>query len=663
MSSDSTDDESERSSAPNFPEYEICMSEKLDGILPSHVVNIETNMAIRCLCYFSSLKSFLYSYRSDALGLISEDFKSDVKKFMDIKFEKNSKNCLLAFNPDTKWAVSWDGSLIAASATLNHRHRYNIINFVLIIFAIPDIEVGKLPKPVYCINCFHAHTSQIKFFPDGKRIAVTILLNPGFPHDLDRFWCRVYKLPDGLWNLEESIKDGPDQWIDLKVEINGVDCIQIGCPILNADLEANERDEQVSKERRESGNESGVEDYLDLRAQYRADGFNCLALSPDGSRLLAGSTDGELFYFDADSLKLLQRVRVYDYYTAVKKCCYNPAFGRWEFAICDRYGLFCVWRVLNLSDNSENFQLAHRKRLAVHPKHHNYFALLNDISYSPDGKRIAVTIACPIDYIVKTFIIGSRSGEICYTLDCVDEPDRQCPNVECLTSFFEFRNGNVLCCNKRKHPFRTTLHRQINTLNGKPVGLNDIKNEALKELLSWISNLRPLDGPYAKETMKQPFLMSNDEKFKMFCKVDWKSQMDSDIYDYLVNEKVYSYKPSWTECLRLTRNIGQHWYDQPRPRRQPEPFYKIGDHKAYFLKTFHNLPVRVNAAVRSNDEIKTFPNSRASSISVKESQINKQFLTAKTVTLKLKQAKEQNCKTNELRAIERQNLDLYYCRV
>ena len=108
--------------------------------------------------------------------------------------------------------------------------------------------------------------------------------------------------------------------------------------------------------------------------------------------------------------------------------------------------------------------------------------------------------------------------------------------------------------------------------------------------------------------------------------------MDSDIYDYLVNEKVYSYKPSWTECLRLTRNIGQHWYDQPRPRRQPEPFYKIGDHKAYFLKTFHNLPVRVNAAVRSNDEIKTFPNSRASSISVKESQINKQFLTAKTVS-------------------------------
>ena len=72
---------------------------------------------------------------------------------------------------------------------------------------------------------------------------------------------------------------------------------------------------------------------------------------------------------------------------------------------------------------------------------------------------------------------------------------------------------------KGKHPFRTTLHRQINTLNGKPVGLNDIKNEALKELLSWISNLRPLDGPYAKETMKQPFLMSNDEKFKMFCKV------------------------------------------------------------------------------------------------------------------------------------------------
>ena len=78
-------------------------------------------------------------------------------------------------------------------------------------------------------------------------------------------------------------------------------------------------------------------------------------------------------------------------------------------------------------DNSEKFQLVHHIRLTVHPKPRNYFYVQICISYSLDEKLIAVTTACLIDYIVTTFIFGSRSGEICYTLDCADELDEKCP--------------------------------------------------------------------------------------------------------------------------------------------------------------------------------------------------------------------------------------------
>ncbi|XP_046856382.1 serine/threonine-protein kinase/endoribonuclease IRE1-like [Xenia sp. Carnegie-2017] len=180
---------------------------------------------------------------------------------------------------------------------------------------------------------------------------------------------------------------------------------------------------------------------------------------------------------------------------------------------------------------------------------------------------------------------------------------------------------------KGKHPFGTKLlYRQINMLNGNPVGLDEIKDKTLSDLLSWMLNLKPEDRPYSNEALKHPFLMSDNEKFEMLSKVGnlqqiktndpqssvvqklnsesvhWKSQMDCDVYDYLVNGRPY--KSSWTECLRLIRNVHQHWKDRPRPLPQPESFYKIGDYRAYFLRTFPSLPVRVHAAVRSNEKLK-----------------------------------------------------------
>ncbi|XP_046854872.1 serine/threonine-protein kinase/endoribonuclease ire-1-like [Xenia sp. Carnegie-2017] len=179
---------------------------------------------------------------------------------------------------------------------------------------------------------------------------------------------------------------------------------------------------------------------------------------------------------------------------------------------------------------------------------------------------------------------------------------------------------------KGKHPFGIERHRLDNMLNGNPVGLKEIKDETLKDLLSWMLNLKPEDRPYSNEALKHPFLMSDEEKFEMLSKVGnlqqiktndpqsnfvqklnsesvlWKSQINCDVYDYLVNRR--KYESSWTECLRLIRNIHQHWNERTWSRPQPEPFYKIGDYRAYFLRTFPNLPVRVHAAVRSNEELK-----------------------------------------------------------
>ncbi|XP_046862853.1 serine/threonine-protein kinase/endoribonuclease IRE1-like [Xenia sp. Carnegie-2017] len=185
---------------------------------------------------------------------------------------------------------------------------------------------------------------------------------------------------------------------------------------------------------------------------------------------------------------------------------------------------------------------------------------------------------------------------------------------------------------KGKHPFGIQRYRLDNMLKGDPVGLKEIKNETLKDFLSWMLNRQPEDRPSATEAFKHPFLMSDDEKFDLLWKVgnlqqiktndskslvvqhlnsetlDWRSQMDSDVYDYFRTNvrtgRIFRYGSSKTECLRLIRNTGEHWYDEQRPLPQPEPLYKIGDHKSYFLKTFPTLPVMVHAAVRSNEELK-----------------------------------------------------------
>ena len=182
---------------------------------------------------------------------------------------------------------------------------------------------------------------------------------------------------------------------------------------------------------------------------------------------------------------------------------------------------------------------------------------------------------------------------------------------------------------KGEHPFGEKPDRQRNLLDGNPVYLVKMEDPAAKDLISWMLKHDPEDRPTAREALKHPYLLSMKEQFELLCKMgnqaeikkgdkssdavrklnndptDWRTLMRPDVLNYLCTDfesgKSFRYGPSWTECLRLIRNVNQHWNDRPRPLPQPEAFYVVGDPQEYFLQIFPELPVVVHRIVRSCD--------------------------------------------------------------
>ena len=178
---------------------------------------------------------------------------------------------------------------------------------------------------------------------------------------------------------------------------------------------------------------------------------------------------------------------------------------------------------------------------------------------------------------------------------------------------------------KGKHPFGKKPDRQRNLIDGKPVALDMLKDDAAKDLISWMLSHNLEDRPSANEALKHPYLQPPQQQFELLCKVgnqpeiktqddkadvvrklnsnpkDWRNEMASDVLTYLSTDclkgKKFSYSSSWTDCLRLIRNVKEHWQDRPRP--QPEAFYIVEDPQKYFLNLFPSLCVEVHKILRS----------------------------------------------------------------
>ncbi|XP_046844653.1 serine/threonine-protein kinase/endoribonuclease IRE2-like [Xenia sp. Carnegie-2017] len=190
---------------------------------------------------------------------------------------------------------------------------------------------------------------------------------------------------------------------------------------------------------------------------------------------------------------------------------------------------------------------------------------------------------------------------------------------------------------KGKHPFGPPEYRLENLLDGNPVGLMDIDDVVLKDLLLWMLQHSPEDRPSAKEALIHPYLLSQEKKFSMLCDMgkqletkqslghsspnsnvvaqlyaymEWMTRIDDEVLkDFTTFKKngkkiTVTYEPTWARCLRFIRGVNEHWNDKPRTRLLR--YVKEGNYVDYFLQRFPEMPLLVHKIIRSTD-LKTRP--------------------------------------------------------
>ncbi|XP_046844883.1 serine/threonine-protein kinase/endoribonuclease IRE2-like [Xenia sp. Carnegie-2017] len=236
---------------------------------------------------------------------------------------------------------------------------------------------------------------------------------------------------------------------------------------------------------------------------------------------------------------------------------------------------------------------------------------------------------------LKTYHTSSKKG----TQDWI-APESYCKNEDSVDKASYKKESDVMnagmlayyVATKGKHPFGPSEYRLKNLLDGNPVGLKEIIDVQLKDLLSWMLQHLPEDRPSAKKALKHPYLLSDEEKFSMLCDMgnqpemkqsqsqsspnsdvvaqlyapmEWMTRIDDEVLkDFITFEKngkkkTLTYEPTLAKCLRFIRNVKEHWYDETRTHLLR--FVKEGNYIDYFLQRFPELPLLVHKIIRLTD--------------------------------------------------------------
>ncbi|CAB3985142.1 WD repeat and SOCS box-containing 1-like [Paramuricea clavata] len=378
-------------------------------ILPSFEFQSQAKDLPMKLVYSPSIRCFLVTTEPGVLGFLDIDSKSIVKSVL-IERELHYRGRL---------ALSPDNDMIAlASESEYHQRTGKILPNRL---CICKVSYGKLIflEPHFSVS----PTTAIIYFPDGSKILVVNSHNESKEQSLGR----MFEIPKKLSFQNErhaKHREGLEKHRNIKkLEFTDI-------PL---------SDHLVMHQNARGKFYEPLEDEDGCR-----NGF-AVALSPDTTRILAGSGYGDLLIFDVNSLKVIQFMSMYAYYCEVVSCQYNPALAHHEFATFDIRARLRVWKVEDLEDDKEQIQCLRRFQFKEEP-----FGSDQSLSYSPDGALIALTSTSR----ERTTVICSHSGEILYTLVhkvVAEEPRGHSP--ACFNLFFghlcqvaAVYQNNTLCC-------------------------------------------------------------------------------------------------------------------------------------------------------------------------------------------------------------------------
>ncbi|CAB4033401.1 serine threonine- kinase irlB, partial [Paramuricea clavata] len=215
-------------------------------------------------------------------------------------------------------------------------------------------------------------------------------------------------------------------------------------------------------------------------------------------------------------------------------------------------------------------------------------------------------------------------------LRCKEKSDIQ---VAGMLSFYILTKG--------KHPFGPKIDRLKNLHDDNPVGLRELCDPVVKDLLSQMLARSLDERPYVEQALKHPYFLSRKEQMKFveaagnepklkssrndvsnqldnrhpsktrssLLPDNWKDVIGRDDLRTLCDggqKSPSEYKGSrYTHCIRLIRNSFQHPDGKVCQLKNKTP--AISSLEEYFLQLFPTLPLVLHQIIREDCDWKTLP--------------------------------------------------------